>query len=146
VRQREEAQEVLRPARLAPFWEGGEAGMETRPEWIRVTTPVQLFYHLECGEVVAWRLFGGRAFLTMEPGGTYRVVLHSWFGSACEMETRDAAKVRKMFEELGQSGTDFWVCPGAALAEDKGAASPGREGLPEALRWIFRRKPRGDRS
>ncbi|SMB96178.1 hypothetical protein SAMN00808754_1417 [Thermanaeromonas toyohensis ToBE] len=85
------------------------------PEWVQVTTPVQLLYHLNRGEVVAWRFEGGEAFLRSVPCEGYCVILQPRFGEGEEFCIEDARKVATMFEELRKRGVSFWVSPGAKL-------------------------------
>lgn len=114
---------------------------DSSAQWIQVTTPVQLFYYLSRGEVVAWRFFGGEGFLHMDSDNTYLVLLRGWLGNVCEFRADSREKVEKMFGDLRERGIDFWVCPGAALVEDEEDAFR-QEGLFRMLRRVFRRKSR----
>lgn len=86
------------------------------PDWVEITTLNQLFFHLDRGEVVAWRAADADVFLQAEGNG-YRVIIQPPFRSAVEL-LGGKEQVEKMFAEFKPAGVRFWVCPGAELCRD----------------------------
>ncbi|WP_338835837.1 hypothetical protein [Neomoorella thermoacetica] len=85
------------------------------PDWSEITTPTQLFYHLDRGEVVAFLIEDGEAFLQRVPEGWYRIILQPRLSSGLEFRQDKKEAVQALFEELRGKGISFWVFPGSEL-------------------------------
>jgi hypothetical protein len=84
-------------------------------EWTEITTPTQLFYHLDRGEVAVFPLDDGVAFLQRVPEGWYRIILQPRFSSGLEFRQDKKEMVQALFEGLRGKGISFWVFPGSEL-------------------------------
>lgn len=109
--------------------------------WRRVTTIGQLYYHLERGEVVAFRYTDGEGFLRQATYGpnNFEVILQPHHGAAITFSAPDITHAGLVFQELAKRGVVFWTCPGAKLA--LAGRPPGL--LERAVTWVLRMLRRG---
>jgi len=82
----------------------------------KITTLTQLFYYLQNGEIIAWKMQEGECYLTKEDN-KYKVIMQPKFGSSKELWAYNNEQVEGLYQYLKDNNVDLWVFPGAILQE-----------------------------
>jgi len=84
---------------------------------LEVTTETQLRYHLERGEIVIYAPFADRTGCVFRKvsDDCYECLMQQQPGCVATTATDTLEGVVQAFNQLRDSGVDFWVLPGARL-------------------------------
>ena len=87
-------------------------------QWKNITTSMQLFFYLEKGEIIAFKLTDAECYMTKEDK-KYKIIIQPNLGASREYIHKNKKMIEKFFNDMREVEIDFWVLPGATLDNKK---------------------------